>query len=129
LEETLISLSEGNQVIKADKKEADDTQKDQNPFWNDLDTQSKIGMVNEANNKLKEAGVINGKFCVKTEYVLDKDTCVTKPFKTTPIFYGEVTQFEHDTIQTCAANFQTTYHFNGFVYNLKVMKIGESVDF
>lgn len=123
VEQTLLNLSEDKSVVKSQEENSE-----QNSFWKNLDTQSKMDLVAEANFAIKDAGIINANFCVTTKSSLDSEgNSVVQ--KISPVFYGEVTQFEYDTLQTVAISLQTTYNFDGFVFNVKVIQIGADEDF
>lgn len=124
LEETLVSLSEGKSVVLTATDEVN-----ANAWWSDIDSKTKMDLVSQSNLLLKDAGVINANFCVTTKYSLDIETFSIKPVKTSPIFYGEVTPFEFDTIKATSSAIQKSYNFNYFVYNVKVMQIGFNEDF
>jgi thiol-disulfide isomerase/thioredoxin len=124
LEESLINLTEGKPVVRIG-----DVVDGSNAFWKDLDNQSKIDIVAESNFALKDAGIINATFVVNSKFLLDPETYQVNLVKTTPVFYGEVTQFEYETTQIVSTTLQDKYNLNGFVFNLKVMQIGADEDF
>jgi thiol-disulfide isomerase/thioredoxin len=124
LEQTLLNLAEGLPVVSSEEE----NNLEQNAFWKVLDSQSKMDIVAESNFVIKDAGIINASFCVSTKISLDSNGNLV-PGKITPIFYGEVTQFEYDTLQTVAITLQTNYSFDGFAFNVKVMEIGADEDF
>jgi thiol-disulfide isomerase/thioredoxin len=121
LEETLKNLLELKEVVRSEAN-------DLNSFWKVLDVQSKIDIVSECNFLLKDDGITNGQFCVSTKYELN-DKFELSPVKILPIFYGQVSQFEYDALQTAAITLQTNYNFDGFDFNIRLVDIGAEEDF
>jgi thiol-disulfide isomerase/thioredoxin len=124
LEDTLINLSEGKSVKKKVINE-----EDLNPWFNNMDSQTKMDIVSESNFVLKDSGVINANFCVNTKYELNPQTLELNVKQNIPLFYGQVTQYEYDIVQTCAINLQTTYNFNGFDFKLRLVDAGGEEDY
>jgi thiol-disulfide isomerase/thioredoxin len=121
LEEYLINLAQ-------DKTNSSEQTLDSNDWWNSTDSQTKSVIVAEAGFSLSDVGVINAKFCVTTRFELNNETFTMVPKKVTPMFYGEVTPYEYDTIQNVAINLQTTNNFNDFAFKVRVLQM-EGADF
>jgi thiol-disulfide isomerase/thioredoxin len=123
LEEALLNLAQDKPI------QSENSQNDLNAWWNGTDLSSKSVIVAESNFVLKEAGVLNATFCVSTRLEYDVQSDQMKVKKITPIFYGEVTPFEYETVQNCAINLQTNYNFNDFAFKMKVIDMSGNDDF
>jgi thiol-disulfide isomerase/thioredoxin len=115
LEATLKNLAEGKKIKKSEESS------EKNSKWKALDSQGKMDLVAESNFTIKDAGVVNANFCIRTYYTLNEEYELI-PIKVMPIFYGEVTQFEYDTLQTVATTFQDLYGLNNnFIFNTQII--------
>lgn len=121
LEQKLLELAEG----KFTTEESPNV----NSFWLDLDNNSKSDIVAEANFVIKDSGVKDCNFCVSTTFKLNEKN-EFKPVKTTPVFYGQVTPYEYELLETnVAINLQTNFNFNDFNFKVKVIQMGVTEDF
>jgi thiol-disulfide isomerase/thioredoxin len=123
LEEALLNLAHDKPI------NSENSQNDLNSWWNGTDPSSKSVIVAESNFILKEAGVLNAIFCVSTRSEYDVQSDQMKAKKITPIFYGEVTPFEYETVQNCAITLQSNYNFNDFAFKMKVIDMSGNEDF
>jgi thiol-disulfide isomerase/thioredoxin len=117
VENSLKNLIAGKNIIKRGGESGEE--KDQNPFWNDLDVDTKKTFVSECQNIVKNNGLNEVQFLVNT--AVTKDLSTGKETVTnTPILYGYVKQTQEDAIDIVFTEISSTYNFNGIAPNLRL---------
>ena len=100
-----------------------------NSWWKDAEDKTKIAIVEDSNALIKDAGVLNATFYINTRLEYDPNLNQMKVKKVTPIFFGDVSPFEYETVENFATTLQKKYNLHNFSFKMKVIEISGNEDF
>lgn len=123
LEEALLNLAQDKPFLD----ECSSTSL--NSWWKDNENNKKISVVEDSNALIKDAGVLNATFCVNTRLEYDHESNQMKVKKVTPIFFGDVSPFEYETVEKLSPTLQKKYNLHNFSFKMKVIEISGNEDF
>lgn len=112
VEGSLKNLAEGKAVIKRGKDEEDEEEEDQNPFWNEIDSETKKTFISDCSNIITSNGLNEIQFLVISKKTTNFKTG-KQSVENIPILSGFVSQSQVDSINIVFMEIQSTYNFKG----------------
>ena len=118
LENTLKNLIEGKNIIRTSPSEEEEHENNHNPFWNELDAETKMEIVNDCTNMLINCGLNDIQFFVTTTKTKNLSSG-TETVTNVPILQGFLSEYQYDLVETIMVEIQSTYNLNGIRPNLR----------
>ena len=117
LENSLKNLIVGKNIIKVGSDEESDT--DVNPFWNELDSETKKEIVNECTTMLLNFGLGDIQFFVLTTKTKNLGTGI-ETVTNVPILQGYLSEEQYELVDNVLIEMQSMYNLNGIRPQLRM---------
>ena len=118
VETSLKNLSDGKPIIKNGGDE-DSEEKDQNPFWDEIDAETKKTFITDCTKILTSNGLKDLQFLVNSSKTTNLATGKVTS-NNVPILFGFVTQNQVDAVDIVLMEIQSTYNFTGIRPNIRL---------